>query len=307
MKRHWRASLIGFIAIFGVAIVLGFLCLDNIAAPLTLIGVLPPSVYYFYSETLDRPLISPSNTMHSISVAPMYAGIEDGQSDFIRPAIFYRFQVENQGKSTAERARVQVRLEGGKFKREFYARWSGPQNSDEYDLLPGEKRNVIVLKIFLTTDFYERLNGLKELIEDESEIDLDNQLISPLGNPSGDLKEIDDLESYSFTPVGYTPREQRPERSKKSIHGGWEGQEISITEENIQNKSSINTRIVADNYRTDWTTDLESFSFISLIEKAAEEDQYWQDQWQNQGLSELKGRIQIKMQEWLENHSEFLD
>lgn len=304
LKRHWKLSLSGFIAAFGLAIALGFYCLDDIALPLTLIGVLPPSAYYFYSESLDRPLVTSSDKQPSITVAPMYAGIEGGPSDFVRPAIFYRIEIENQGKSTAERARVQVRLSGNTLEREFFARWSGPSNSDEYDLLPGQEKNCMVLKIFLTRDFYERLDGLKEIIEDDSEIDLDNQMISPSGNPPGEIKELDDLENFSFRPVGYTPREQRPERTDKSIQGGWEGKEIAITEENLEDELSIETRVIANNYRTGWSSDFATISFMSLIHSATEEEQYWQQQWQNQGLSEFKNRIRLKLQEWVEEHSE---
>ncbi|MDS0243718.1 MULTISPECIES: hypothetical protein [unclassified Haloferax] len=306
LKQHWRVSLAAFIFLFGLAIALGFLFLDYIALPLTLVGILPPSVYYFYTEALDRPLVTRSDLEQSISIAPMYANIEGGPSDFIRPAIFYRIEVENKGKSTAERARVQVRLTGDTLNREFYARWSGPSSSDEYDILPGQKKNVMILKMFLTKDFYERLDGLKKMVEDEYETDLDNLVISPSGNPPGRIKKQDNLESFSFKPVGYTPREQRPERIDRSIQGGWEGQEIPITEANIQDELSIKTRVIADNYRTDWVDDFEPFSFISLIQIATE-DQYWQQQWQNQGLSEIKNRIRIKMKDWLENHSEFVD
>lgn len=307
LKKHWKLSLAAYIFIFALGIALGFLLLDNIALPITLIGILPPSVFYFYSEVLNRPLITTSDLEQSISVAPMYAGIEDGPSDFIRPAIFYRIGVENKGKSTAERARVQVRLKGDTLNREFFARWTGPSSSDEYEILPGQKKNVMILKMFLTKDFYERIDGLKEIIEEEVEANLDDHLISPSGNPPGRIKKQDDLESFSFTPVGYTPREQRPERTGRSIHGGWEGQEIPITEANVQDDLSIKTRVIANNYRTAWVDDFEQFSFISLIQLAAEEEQYWQQQWQNQGLNELKSRIRIKMQEWIENHSEFVD
>lgn len=307
LKEHWKLSLAGYISIFAIAIALGFINFDNIALPLTLIGILPPSVFYFYSEMLDRPLITISDLEQSISVAPMYAGIEDGPSDFIRPAIFYRIEVENNGKSTAERARVQVQLNGETINREFFARWAGPSSSDEYDILPGQKKNIMILKIFLTKDFYERMDGMKEKIEEAMDTNLDDQLISPSGNPPGRIKKQEDLESYSLQPVGFTPREQRPERTDRSIHGGWEGREISITDSNVQDELFLTTRVIADNYRTPWFDDFEPFSFISLIQLATEEEQYWQQQWQNQGLSELKDRVRIKMQEWMENHSEFVE
>jgi hypothetical protein len=303
VKKHWKVSLATFVSLFAVGIAFGFVYSGTLALPLTLIGILPPSVYYFYAEILDRPMVFISEKESAVEVTPMYAGIEDGPSDFARPALFYRISVENQGKYTAERARVQIQLSGENVQREFFARWSGPANSEEYDLLPGQRKDAIVLKLFLTRDFFERINGLKGNIEKVSDIDFDDALISPTGNPPGEMKAQDKLETQSFRPKGYTPREQRPEQMDRSVHGKWEGKEISITDKNLEDEISIRARVIADDYRTNWEANVGVFSFLSLIRFATKDD-YWQQQWENQGLSDLMNRVRFKVQEWVDDYSE---
>ncbi|RYJ14687.1 hypothetical protein ELS19_12490 [Halogeometricum borinquense] len=311
VKKNWKASLIVTLLIFGLLIGGGFYLdqkgLVPTAVPTTIVAIMAPTVYYIYSEVLNRPLISVEKNDQPLSVAPMFMPVDVEQlqevdevdtptSQILRPAVFYRLSIENDGKATAQNAMVHIRLNPEDDDHpdfDYYARWSDPGNSDRYDLLPGQTRNALIMKVFLTQDFFP----IVDLTQNQSlPADTGVDTVNPSGNPAGQIRFFSDIEKEDISPHPLIPREQPPERAERSTHGGWAGQDMYTRLESIDATYTVEARIIADNYKTEWKKQMDTISISGLV-KAVQNDDIWQNQWDQQG--NLKQEVQIAVSDWL--------
>ena len=344
-RRHWQLSLIGILALGFLTVFVVFQVSDRAAA--ALIAVLPPSIYYFYSEHLNRPGLSIDTSSASWSVAPMhlpqnqlneldgmsfavgaeFSGLQEADDDDItditelefdssksieldtsgaraaRPAVFLSYDVINEGKATADRATVQLRFLGNQNKTEHVGRWTDPANSVEYDLRPGQRESVHVAKTFLTPTFIPtgRIASTDDQIteDDRRQFSVRPQF-NFAGNPSGEVDIFGTYDGEEFRPITYVPQEKRPERAERSIAGGWEGSAITPPE-NESREYSLEARVIADNYRTEW----EKITAIDIpntfVQRALNED-HWQDQWEDR-LERIKSQTIDHAESYLERQS----
>lgn len=303
VKTHWIISLVSVLLIF--AILIGGTFYNNFppAVPTTMIAIMAPTVYYIYANILDRPLISIPDDVY-LSVAPMFvppqfinqldeAGrLPSPNTAFLRPAIFQRIVIRNDGKSTARNAMVQIQLipeEGNGPDFEYFGRWTDPGNSDRYDLLPGQSRNVQIMKVFLTTDFFPTrdINGVEWLSRNEDPFE-------NVGDPGGRVRRFSNVNSGDLDIQPIIPREKPPERADQSVHGGWAGRRIAQYISHLDTRFKIRVRVIADNYKTSWYDISKTFSIEDLV-ASTKEDDLWQNQWGD--LGDLKPQIQNAVSE----------
>lgn len=309
LKKQWKASLTLLLLFFAVIIGGGFY-LDHLnlvptAVPTTFVAIMAPTVYYFYSEILNRPMVSVEKDQ-TLFVAPMVALIDEEQiqqatgvkiqtSQILRPAIFYQLSVENNGKSTARNAMVHIRLvpeKEGEPNFDYYGRWSDPGNSDRYDLLPGQSRDIMILKLFLTLDFFPIIDFTQSQSPSHGSGIVK---VNPPGNPSGEIRCFSEIKKEDISPEPYIPRERPPERSERSINGGWAGRNIFQQLESIDAEYNVEARVIAGNYRSEWDKKIDTISISELV-LAAADDTIWQEQWDQKG--DLKHEIQEATSDW---------
>lgn len=202
-------------------------------------------------------------------------------AEAVRPAVFLKYDVVNEGKATAERATVQLRIHENGDSVHGVARWTDPANSDEYDLRPGQRESIHVFKSFLTPTFIPS-NPMASSAEKVKKSDLDLSSVrlkfNFVGNPEGSIDIYAQYENEEFQPLTYIPRKKRPERSQRSIGGGWEGTELS-TPESRSVEYTLETRLIADNYRTEWQS-ITDIKIPAEFVQIAIDESHWQEQWE---------------------------
>lgn len=257
----------------------------SLIGPIVAVG--PTAIYYFYIEKIKRPDIRFGNDFE-FSVAPLE--IEPGEDKegekTITPTVYFKLEVENQGRATAEDCMVNVEVEENG---DHVARWAIPENPERYNLLPGETKTV---HIFRVTVLHPAIKGFT--------FDQDTRKTE---YTSG--RKAKEINPEFINPSSYRPRDISPESKGRSSFGGWAGKIVRY------NSCSIAVQAIAEDYKSVKKRD---FGTLKLTKKAVEvcaDKDKWQNQWggdEEQGFfdksTEVKKNVSKACKECLDNLDE---
>ncbi|MGC9307833.1 MAG: hypothetical protein ACP5FL_03550 [Thermoplasmatota archaeon] len=306
LEKHWKLSIAAGIWI-GALLIISIWYTENpekaliftaLIGPIIAIG--PPALYYFYIEHIKQPRIVFGKI--SLDVAPMFFFPE---VPLARPAIFLKVTVRNEGRATAKNCKVQVWYNNNDDKI-FYARWGLIENPEAYSLLPGERKEIHLLKVFISPDAYflERKETYDALSEKIKEIP---SRIRPPGNPPASFKHNFQEDGFpEFTvedvnPIVLGPGKRPVMEKRKITRGGWRGN-WGWCESGKE--YSFKLQAIAEDYKTgkterkDWSWKLPD-DLIEAATKDGDED-IWQSQWEEQGYKKFKQKVKKACKEWLQ-------
>lgn len=223
-----------------------------------------PTINHLYRERLKKPNIVFGDELE-FTVAPLQARLSE-KAKTVKPTVYYRLEVENKGRVAAKNCMVSVDIqEDGSH----LARWAIPENSEKYDLLPGETRNIHIFRATILPQYINIVfnNETREFVNhgEGSEVGIEPEIPKPLEAISWD----------TIDPLVQRPRKISPESKGESSFGGWLGQEIDY------DACTVKVQAIAEDYKSEKR---DGFDTLKLTEKTvsiAATEGNWQNQWGN--------------------------
>jgi len=255
--------------LLGIIIFLLFFCSKGWANTLaiTLVAAGIPGIYYSYKEWVMRPILV-IGEIEPI-VAPMKRRVsvsDDLDVDLIRPEVFYRLNISNEGRVSAKDCMVRIKFEkqNSKITKNADARWAVTDNPERYTLLPGEDRFVHIFKFLpspkrqLVIDRETRRNEVRQIPGLQKE-----QLIPSMIN---DFKDV-----MNLNPKSIYPMKKPPERKEVSIGGDWLSRELD------KGRYKISVKVISRAQAK--KKQLKSISLPCQVFKEIIKEENWKDSW----------------------------
>lgn len=225
-----------------------------------------------------------------------------------RPVVYQTIMVKNVGTDSAKDAMIEVRIpELSETIDYFYARWTTQGSPHKYTLFPGQSHSVTISKTYITTRYspgFGIVNGYQYEGGLEREHFVRHISINREWGPSGVLSYLPEIREEDVDPRLQVPYEKTTEGYDKSNPNNWKGNEIYLDEDEINDRFTIEARLIAENYRSPWTTVGEVNIPGGPVMSVKNEDS-WADVWDRPIYREFPDRITEAVKNWMKNGMEF--
>lgn len=235
---------------------------------ITLVAAGIPGIYYSYKEWVMRPILVIGQVEPIVAPMKRKVSVSDNLSvDLVRPEIFYRLNISNEGRVSAKDCMVRIKFEkqNSNITKNADARWAVTDNPERYTLLPGEGRFVHLFKFLPSPE--------RQLVIDRETRKNEVRIIPGLQKKELIPSMLNDFKDFmNLNPKSFYPMKKPPERREVSIGGDWLGRKLD------EGRYEISVKVISQAQ-----TKKKQLRSISLPCQAFEEitkEENWKDSWQ---------------------------